>query len=514
MSLGYAEKLSYYEDLGGQFGAPELSESPEEFDLKSDKLAKLVSVDTSKARHPSRTKQQYHRVFSPPARPSPNHNQIHDAKRIVVFTGAGISTSSGIPDFRGPNGIWTLQRAGLPLPKAKTSFALARPSLTHQALLHLVNTGKVTYLVSQNVDGLHLRSGVPREKLAELHGNCFMERCSKCGGETVRDFEMESVGFKYTGRRCMRKVEQQSNDKKNKKRSNNEEEKEELGIKSGSSGHVCNGRLRDTVLDWEDSLPADELKLAQQHADQADLAICLGTSLQITPACNLPLRTIRNNGGGKLVVVNLQKTKHDRKAVDSGGLVIHAKCDDVMSRVMSTLGMKVPKYVRRDTIVFRHTVTDDKWGELESVTLYVESVHGPECPLPMVEQVALRFKKKDYMYGDDGDDDDDEDYATHKSIVSKNDGKTGFIAVKVDREEHDLLDKMINEQDDLSIKVLLNLKFNDKAHGGTSGLYVHYDIGRRGRGSRERREETFTTQEKEYGENGGEERKRKREEDE
>ena len=121
---------------------------------------------------------------------------------MVAFTGAGISTACGIPDFRGPSGIWTLQRAGQPLPRPKVSFTHAKPSLTHQVLVGLMSAGKLDYLVSQNVDGLHLRSGIPRAALAELHGNCFCERCPGCGAEYIRDFEVETVGFKRTGRRC------------------------------------------------------------------------------------------------------------------------------------------------------------------------------------------------------------------------------------------------------------------------------------------------------------------------
>jgi len=186
---------------------------------------------------------------------------VKDSKNIIAFTGAGISTSCGIPDFRGPSGIWTLQKAGQPLPKAKVSFAVAKPSFTHASLVSLMNSGKLTYIVSQNVDGLHLRSGVPRHKLAELHGNCFSERCCVCGREYIRDFEMETVGFKSTGRLCT-----------------------EPG---------CKGNLHDHVLDWEDAQPEDELQASEVHAREADLAICMGTSLQITPACNLPLKTIK-----------------------------------------------------------------------------------------------------------------------------------------------------------------------------------------------------------------------------
>lgn len=85
--------------------------------------------------------------------------QIKAAKGVVAFTGAGISTACGIPDFRGPNGVWTAQRAGKPLPKAKTSFLYAQPSLTHMTLLGLMQAGKLKYICSQNVDSLHLRSG-------------------------------------------------------------------------------------------------------------------------------------------------------------------------------------------------------------------------------------------------------------------------------------------------------------------------------------------------------------------
>jgi mono-ADP-ribosyltransferase sirtuin 6 len=140
--------------------------------------------------------------------------------------------TAGIPDFRGPKGIWTLQRAGAPIPKASCQFDRARPSLTHMALVALQREGYIRFLVSCNVDCLHLRSGYPRDQMAELHGNCFAERCEKCEAEYIRDFEMPSVGFKVTGRKC--------------------------------TAAACAGaaRLRDQVLDWEDALPPKELKRA------------------------------------------------------------------------------------------------------------------------------------------------------------------------------------------------------------------------------------------------------------
>lgn len=86
---------------------------------------------------------------------------IREAKHVVVHTGAGISTSSGIPDFRGPKGVWTLEERGL-IPKFDVSFDTAKPTLTHMALVKLAQEGLIHYVISQNVDGLHLKSGFPR----------------------------------------------------------------------------------------------------------------------------------------------------------------------------------------------------------------------------------------------------------------------------------------------------------------------------------------------------------------
>ncbi|THF96943.1 hypothetical protein TEA_027756 [Camellia sinensis var. sinensis] len=118
---------------------------------------------------------------------------IQKSKHLVVFTGAGISTSCGIPDFRGPKGVWTLQREGKGVHEASLSFHRAMPSMTHMALVELE---KASFL------NLHLRSGIPREKLAELHGNSFKEICSKCGVEYLRDFEVKTIGLKKTSRSC------------------------------------------------------------------------------------------------------------------------------------------------------------------------------------------------------------------------------------------------------------------------------------------------------------------------
>ena len=89
-------------------------------------------------------------------------------------------SSLGIPDFRGPKGVWTLEKQGKAI-DTEVTFEDAKPTLTHMALVALVKSGHVKHVVSQNVDGLHLKSGLPRTNLSELHGNMFMEKCEKCG---------------------------------------------------------------------------------------------------------------------------------------------------------------------------------------------------------------------------------------------------------------------------------------------------------------------------------------------
>ncbi|XP_002522742.2 NAD-dependent protein deacetylase SRT1 isoform X2 [Ricinus communis] len=318
MSLGYAEKLSFIEDVGN-VGMAEFFDSSYVLQEKIERLAKM----------------------------------IQKSKHLVVFTGAGISTSCGIPDFRGPKGIWTLQREGKPLPEASLPFHRAMPSITHMALVELERAGIVKFIISQNVDGLHLRSGIPREKLAELHGNSFMESCPSCGAEYFRDFEVETIGLKETSRRC--------------------------------SDVKCGAKLRDTVLDWEDALPPKEMLPAEKHCRMGDLVLCLGTSLQITPACNLPLKCLR--GGGKIVIVNLQKTPKDKKA----SLVIHGFVDKVIAGVMHLLSMQIPPYVRIDLlqIIVTRSLSADK--RFVNWTLRIASVHALKATLPFIKSIEVTF---------------------------------------------------------------------------------------------------------------------------
>ncbi|CAM8888413.1 unnamed protein product [Rhodiola kirilowii] len=319
MSLGYAEKLSYIEDVGN-VGMTEFFDPPSIFHEKIERLAAM----------------------------------IQKSKHLVVFTGAGISTSCGIPDFRGPKGIWTLQREGKPLPEASLPFHRAMPSMTHMALVELEKAGILKFVISQNIDGLHLRSGIPREKLAELHGNSFMEICPSCGDEYMRDFEIETIGLKETSRRCSRPE--------------------------------CGAKLRDTVLDWEDALPPKEMNPAEKNCKIADVVLCLGTSLQITPACNLPLKSLR--GGGKIVIVNLQKTPKDKKAT----LVVHGLVDKVIAGVIESINLRIPPFVRVDLIQISITQALSADKKFINWILRVTSVHGLKAPLPFIKSIEVSFQ--------------------------------------------------------------------------------------------------------------------------
>lgn len=232
---------------------------------------------------------------------------ILSSKRVVIHTGAGISTAAGIPDFRGPNGVWTLEKRG-EKPSVNISFDAAAPTKTHMALKALIAAGHIHFIVSQNIDGLHLKSGLARQYLAELHGNMFLEQCVKCKRQFVRSSPAPTVGQKLTGNACR------------------------------STRPCRGGQLIDNILDWEHDLPDKDLDLAYMHSTMADLNICLGTTLQIVPSGNLPLRNLRY--GGKLVICNLQPTKHDKKAE----LLVQTYVDRVLEKVCKCLGVEVEGY--------------------------------------------------------------------------------------------------------------------------------------------------------------------------
>ncbi|KAK7116200.1 NAD-dependent protein deacylase sirtuin-6-like [Littorina saxatilis] len=318
MSVNYAEGLSSY-DHKGKCGQPETFDPPDVVETKVDQLFQMV----------------------------------HTSSYVVFHTGAGISTAAGIPDFRGPKGVWTLEQRG-EKPQVNITFESARPTLTHMALVALHKAGIVQYVVTQNVDGLHLRSGFPRDRLSELHGNMFMEKCNKCNTQYIRSKCVPTMGEKATGNACSQT----------------------------KARGFCRGLLHDTVLDWEASLPEQDLERAEEFSRQADLSVCLGTTLQIVPSGNIPLLTKRNNG--KLVIVNLQPTKHDKKC----HLKISTYVDVIMEKLCQRLGIAIPGFTQ-PVVNLRSLVTKGvKWKAYPLTSVVDEDL------LPVKEEGEVVKKKK------------------------------------------------------------------------------------------------------------------------
>lgn len=193
---------------------------------------------------------------------------LYESKHLVVFTGAGISTESGLPDFRGPDGLWTRQNKGLPPRPMTVSWDDVEPNAGHFAIRELQRLGKIKFLISQNVDNLHLKSGIKPELLAELHGNIAKLRCKNCGNLVSR-----SAAFKS----CR-----------------------------------CGGELVKSVVDFGESLPEKDLRLSFEHSRKSDLFVVVGSSLVVTPAADMPREALHS--GAKLIIINQGKTPFDTRA--------------------------------------------------------------------------------------------------------------------------------------------------------------------------------------------------------
>jgi len=231
---------------------------------------------------------------------------IRDSKYMVAYTGAGVSTSAKIPDYRGPQGIWTLRDQGKS-PHFEVTLEQALPTLTHMALMEWYKAGTLKFLVSTNVDGLHRRSGIPQDGMSELHGNCYLEKCRnvKCKKEFLRTFDASSGrGDHITGRKC----------------------------------DMCNNPLYDSIINFGENLPQGELEKTIFEVGKSDLSLVLGTSMRVSPANQFPLQVLSK--GGKLVIVNLQKTPYDKKA----NLIIRERTDKVIELLFKELAIDIPSY--------------------------------------------------------------------------------------------------------------------------------------------------------------------------
>ena len=232
---------------------------------------------------------------------------IRDAGSFVLHTGAGFSTAACIPDFRGSSGVWTMRAKGMAVPMPR--FERCAPTKAHMCAAALYRAGYLSHVVTQNVDGLHGRAGMPREAVSELHGTVFREKCENeaCAvTDLARDFDV-TARKPHNGRHRH---------------------------KTGRACPGCGGDLRDVVVQFGERLDDDVLAKATEVSRDAKLSLVMGTSLKIPPASRLPRLS------ETLVIVNLQWTAEDKRAA----LKMRARCDDVLVAACGALGVAVPEY--------------------------------------------------------------------------------------------------------------------------------------------------------------------------
>jgi NAD-dependent deacetylase len=219
---------------------------------------------------------------------------IAQASAIVPFTGAGISTESGIPDFRSPGGLWTRNR---PIPfdefvahqdardeawrrrfAMEETFAAARPTRGHRALAALYRAGKVPGLITQNIDNLHQASGIKPADVIELHGNTTYARCIGCGAR----YETAWVKSRF----------------------------DEAG--HAPTCTLCDEPVKTATISFGQAMPEAEMQRAAELSEQCDLFLAIGSSLVVWPAAGFPLLAKRS--GARLVIINNEPTEQDEHA--------------------------------------------------------------------------------------------------------------------------------------------------------------------------------------------------------
>ncbi|MBV9251499.1 MAG: NAD-dependent deacylase [Acetobacteraceae bacterium] len=215
---------------------------------------------------------------------------LGEARNVVVFTGAGISTESGIPDFRSPGGIWTKQRP-IDFSEFMQSEAArretwrrrfesdpilreAKPNRGHRAVAELVRDGKASAVITQNIDGLHQASGVPENKVIELHGNTTYAHCLEC----LQRYEIDDLRIEFE--------------------------------RDGIVPHcACGGWVKTATISFGQAMPVHAMRRAETETLAADLFISIGSSLVVYPAAGFPELAKRN--GARLVIINREPTGLD-----------------------------------------------------------------------------------------------------------------------------------------------------------------------------------------------------------
>ena len=232
---------------------------------------------------------------------------INEAKNIVIFTGAGISTESGIPDFRGPQGVWKtntpiyfqdfIESEEVRKESWKRKFTgqdiikKAKPNIGHLAVAEIINTHQSAYLITQNVDNLHQDAGVPDDKITEIHGNASYASCLDCG---IR-YELKPI------------------------------KKDFLENETVPYCDSCGGIIKTATISFGQSMPEEGMQMAQRKTLGCDLFITIGTSLVVYPAAGFP--KLAKEIGANLIIINNEATDFDPIA----DLVIHEQIGKVFS---------------------------------------------------------------------------------------------------------------------------------------------------------------------------------------
>jgi NAD-dependent deacetylase len=237
-------------------------------------------------------------------------NLILGADRIVFFTGAGASTESGIPDFRGPQGLWKTvkptdfndfigseevrRNAWRARFTSRSSIDDAQPNSGHQAVASLIGMGKASQVITQNIDGLYQKAGVPDEQVIELHGNSQYCTCLDCGCR----YEMTEVRAMFLP--------------------------EEVPPVCSD----CGGIIKTATISFGQSMPVAAMHAAEQATLAADLFIAMGSSLVVYPAASFPVLAKRNGAG--LVIINYEPTDLDELC----DIVIHKEIGATLAQVI------------------------------------------------------------------------------------------------------------------------------------------------------------------------------------
>ena len=231
---------------------------------------------------------------------------LEQSHRVVVFSGAGISTESGIPDFRSPEGLWKklapinfqsfMASEDARIEAWRRRFAMqemflaAQPNRGHRAVASLISRGKATSVITQNIDGLHQAAGVPDAQVVELHGNTMHATCLTCG----QRYELEPIRerFEAEGRapRCL----------------------------------WCDGLVKTATISFGQTMPTAAMRQAEAATMDADLFIVVGSSLVVYPAAGFP--EIAKHNGATLAIINHEATALD----DIADLVVHRAIGDVL----------------------------------------------------------------------------------------------------------------------------------------------------------------------------------------